>query len=260
VSNQQKQLNRNLDAVLRGDPVDLGSGQMIVEKTDLILPGRLPAVIHRTYNPLDPFGAIAGFELGLGQGWALSVEVVLQAETSSLRRLILPGNARFAFALQPDETFTNTINRHFAGAVLTAETGGSHTLRFKDGSLWRFTPSTRIVGVSLLTEQIDRNGNRLIIERDSSDDISRLIEPAGRELVLTYTNGRMTEVRDPLGRTVRYAYDSTQRLETVTDPTGGVTRYTYNAAGHILTITDARGIVYLQNQIGSAGDAQGVIR
>jgi YD repeat-containing protein len=258
IARQLEQLNRFLDSFTAADPVDLDLGQLIVEKTDLVLPGRIPAVIHRTYNPLDPFGGIAGFELGLGPGWALSVEVVLQAETSSLRRLILPGNARFAFFLQRDGTFANTTNRHFAGAVLTTETGDGHTLRLKDGTIWHFTPSASIAGLSLLGEQTDRNGNRLTIERDSSGRVTRLIEPSGRELVLTYAAGRITEIRDPLGRTVRYGYNSDRRLETVTDPAGSVTRYTYipypDITGRILTITDARGITYLTNEYGRNQD------
>jgi RHS repeat-associated protein len=237
--------------------VDLFLGQEILENADLVLPGRMPAVIHRTCNPLDPFGAIAGFELGLGPGWALSVEVVLQAETPFVRRLVLPGNARFGFGLWIDGTFVNTTDRQFAGAVLTAETGGRHTLRLKDGRQWHFVPSARIPGLSLLAEQTDRNGNSLIIEHDVNDRIARLIEPGGRELVLTYTNNRLTEVHDPLGRTVRYGYDSNRRLETVTDPAGGVTRYTYDTSGKILTITNARGIVHPRNQIGSGVDLRG---
>ena len=177
------------------------------------------------------------------------MEVVLQAETPSLRRLILPGNARFAFHGGANGIFVNTTNRHFAGTILTAEAGGSHTLRFKNGTLWRFAPSVGIAGLSLLAEQTDRNSNRLTIDRDHSNHITRLIEPSGRELVLTYTAGRITEIRDPLGRTVRYGYDSNRRLETVTDLAGGVTRYTYNAFGTtMLTITDARGITYLRNE------------
>ena len=66
IARQLEQLTRDPDDPTAGDPVDLYLGQMIIEKTDLVLPGRIPAVIHRTYNSLDPFGAIAGFELGLG--------------------------------------------------------------------------------------------------------------------------------------------------------------------------------------------------
>jgi len=50
---------------------------MLVEKTDLVLPGRLPAVLRRSYNSQDPYGRIAGFELATGPGWTLGIDVAL---------------------------------------------------------------------------------------------------------------------------------------------------------------------------------------
>jgi hypothetical protein len=140
IARQLEQLNRNFVSIFGGDPVDLALGEMIVEKTDLMLPGRMPVVIHRTYNPLDPFGAIAGFQLGFGPGWALATEVVLQEETPALRRLILPGNARIAFVRGAQGAFINTTDPSFMGAVLTADSQSSrrcdplHLRRVRDNS------------------------------------------------------------------------------------------------------------------------------
>lgn len=221
------QPNHNPEGPEGGDPVNLPLGQMITEKTDLTLGGRISAVIQRNHNPYDPFGGTAGVELGLGTGWTLSVDALLLVETEDLRRLVMPGNARYDFALQPDGTYANTQHRRFAGAVLTDGPGG-HTLRLKNGTRLIFSAS-EILGlddVEFLEAQVDRNGNRLTIERDSQDKITRLIEPSGRALTFSYGgNDLISEIRDPLGRTVRYTYAG-NRLETVTDPAGGVTRYT----------------------------------
>jgi YD repeat-containing protein len=184
----------------------------------------MPVVIHRTCNPLDPFGGIAGLQLGFGPGWSLSTEVVLQEETPVLRRLILPGNARFAFVLQGANSFSNTTEPRFAGAVLTADDHGGHSLRLKNGTVWQFasgwlarTQPRPLVGVGLPVEQTDPHGNRLTIERDAFGGITRFIDAAGREITFTLnTAGLITDITDPLGRTVRYGYDSTQRLATVT--------------------------------------------
>ena len=161
--------------------MDLALGQMIVEKTDLVLPGRMPLVIQRTYNPFDPFGGIAGFQLGLGLGWALSTEIVLQEESPSLRRLILPGNARFAFVLQDQSTFVNTTHPRFAGAVITADSQGGHTLHFKGGTTWRFASGwlargRPLVGVGLLVEQTDQNGNHItaLVQFDGTRSVSEM--------------------------------------------------------------------------------------
>jgi RHS repeat-associated protein len=254
---QGGQPNRNPDGSEEGDPVNLALGQAIVDKTDLVLPGRLPVVVHRTFNPEDPFGGIAGFQLGLGPGWALSMDVVLQEETPTLRRLIWPGNARFAFVQQSGSTFVNTTHPRFAGAVLTEEGFASTRLRFKDGTTWRFGRVPLVFGVLMLVEQTDRNGNRLTIDRDFAGRPTQVREPGGRVVTLTVDPfiGRITEVRDPAGRTVRYRYGSTfpLRLEEVTDPAGGGTRYTYTPEGRLLTVTDPRSIPYLTHQYDTQG-------
>ena len=256
VRNVNTQANVNPRGPKAGEPVDLGTGLMVVDKTDLVLPGRLPALVRRSYNPLDPFGRVAGFELATGPGWTLTIDVVLLEESPSLRRLILPGNSRFAFALQPDGTFTNTTFPDFAGAVLRAQPDSGHTLRFKDGTTWRFATGYIprvggpfvISGLSLLVGQSDRSGNTLVITRDRFGAPTQVTEPGGRTLSFTVDLvdvgvGRLLTVTDPIGRTVRYGYTATApfRLETVTDPIGGLTRTRTNAAGGIVDITDPVG-------------------
>jgi RHS repeat-associated protein len=272
IKNTDTQANVNPQGPRAGEPVDLGSGLMVVDKTDLVVPGRVPALLRRSYNPQDPFGRIAGFELATGPGWALSIDVVLLQAPSGVRRLILPGNSRFAFVQQPNGTFANTTYPDFAGAALASQPDGGHTLRFRDGTTWRFATgyvprvgnSFALAGLSLLVAQTDRNGNTLTITRDRFGGPTQVTEPSGRALSLTIDDvsvgvARLLSVSDPIGRVVHYGYGTTApyRLETVTDPIGGVTRYTYNAAGGVVSITDPRGLTFLTNDY----DAQGrVIR
>jgi YD repeat-containing protein len=81
---------------------------------------------------------------------------------------------------------------------------------------------------------------------------TRITSPNGSWVDFTndMTNG-VTQIRDNLGRTVSYGYDTSFRLQTVTDAGGGVTTYTYDPNGGqyalIKTITDARNILYLTN-------------
>jgi RHS repeat-associated protein len=267
LANLDKQANVNPRGPKAGEPVDLGTGLMVADKTDLVLPGRLPAILRRSYNPLDPFGRIAGFELATGPGWTLSIDVVLLQESPSLRRLVLPGNARFAFVLQPDGTSINTTFPDLAGAILRAQPDGGHTLRFKDGTVWRFATGYlpraggpfAISGLSLLVAQSDRHGNTLTIARDRFGAPVQVTEPGGRTLSFTVDLvaagvGRLLTVTDPIGRTVRYGYSGAAfRLETAIDPTGGLTRYTYDASGGMVSITDARGISFLTNEYDPEG-------
>ena len=254
VKRQFGQLNFNFDGPFGGDPVSLPLGQMITTKTDLFLDGRVPAVVERIHNPFDPFGGTAGVQLGLGTGWTLSVDLVLQEESNELIRLVMPGNARYDFVRQPDDSYREVRNQRFAGAVITREFEGLR-LRYKDGSAVLFRESS-IFGlddVHFAVSFSDRNGNRLTVERDADDRITRIVEPAGRALSFTYgANNLIESISDPIGRSVSYTYNG-NRIDTVTDVGGGTTRYTYNADGGILTITDPKNIEWLRMEYDANG-------
>ena len=262
------QPNVDPNGVRGGDPVDLATGLLVLEKTDLALAGRVPALLYRVYNAVDPFGRVAGFELSTGPGWTLSVDVALIDDGSEARLLVMPGNARVLLSRGSDGAFRSGTTPQLAGAVLHAEADGEHRLVFKDGAAWRFRAgwrarvrSTVLPGLGLLVEQVDRHGNRLIIDRDKAGAVSSIAEPAGRTLTFTTalldpadpTSARLVTVLDPLGRRVHYGYDAQRRLSTVTDAAGGVVRYTYDGAGRIVSITDPRGITYLTNEYDADG-------
>jgi hypothetical protein len=84
-----------------------------------LIPGRRPLGLQWTYDPVDAFGHIAGVELSLGPGWALSVDVVVLEVNSTIRRVIMPGNARSDFVKVADDTFANSTDSRWAGALLT---------------------------------------------------------------------------------------------------------------------------------------------
>jgi len=263
INRQQKQPNRNPSGPEGADPVDLATGIMAVDKTDMVLPGRLPVVLSRSYNPFDAFGTIGGFQPSMGPGWYLSVDTILIPPSfqTSLARLVLPGNARLDLAETLNSTFVNGTHPLLQGAVATIPAASSPiggTIRFKDGTIWKFqrvilTGALGETSFDYLAEVNDRNGNRITIERSSNGRINRIVDSAGRILTVTYTGPKISEIRDPLGRTVRYSYDTNGRLASVTDPASGVTQYTYDSAGRILSITDARGIQYIQNFYGPSG-------
>lgn len=261
------QPNVQLKGARGGDPVDLATGLFVLHKTDLALPGRIPAFVHRVYNAVDPFGRVAGFALPTGPGWTLSVDVALIDDGTDARVLVMPGNSRVAFARTSDRTFASHALPELAGAVLHAESGG-HRLVFKDGGVWRFRDgwlvrghNTVLVGLGLLIEQRDRHGHVLTIDRDAFGAATSITEPAGRTLTLTTSlldsadpmSARLVSVGDPLGRTVHYAYDAAGRLATVTDAAGGRLRYDHDATGRISTLTDAREITFLRNEYDAAG-------
>ncbi len=226
-----------------GDPVDVSTGFFYVDKTDMVLPGRLPVVVTRTYrtnqtNP-GPFG--------VGTSWPFDTALATPPSGSpDALILVSPGNRQDVFSRQSFSTFTNSASPSLRGAVFDA---GGLSIRFKDGSLWQFDSLGR------LQSQADRNGNSIQISRDAQGRVIRITEPAGRVLTVAYagTSTAIQSITDPIGRQVRYTYDASGRLETVTDPVGGVTHYTYDSAHRMLTLIDPRGITFLANEYDPEG-------
>jgi RHS repeat-associated protein len=235
-----------------GEPVDLPTGRFTAGKTDLVLPGRIPVTLRRLYRSES---AQAGI---LGTGWALDpYETLLLAQGTSLV-LIYPDQSRAVFAPTGPDTWQNTTEPEFQGAVLTQLPGDFiFQIRLKDGTVQRYDRIFGFGNLAGLAVITDRNGNTVTLTREEvfqQNRITQIIEPAGRALSLAYDGGgRLTTITDPMGRTVQYSYDGQGRLETVTDTGGGVTRYTYDASDRILTITDPRTITFLTSEYDANG-------
>lgn len=228
-----------------GEPVDLATGLFTLDRTDLVLPGRLPLVLARSYRSGDtqpgPFG--------IGGRHAYDAFLVFPTPSATEQLiLVMPDLTRYAFARQADGSFRNATDPAMQGAVATLS-GSTRVLTFKDQTVWTFDGNGRLIA------QRDRHGHQVTITRDGQGRVTTLTEPVGRQITLSYsgTGLQITQVGDPLGRTVRYSYDGAGRLATVTDPAGGVTSYTYDTSHRLLTIIDPLGITFLRNEYDSAG-------
>lgn len=249
--------NTNPESDQDGDPVDLATGTFTANQRDLVLPGLLPVSIDRVFNATDAFGSVGPFQdsltLTLGRGLVLAYDVAL-SKVGSVYRVVLPGNRRVDFVLQPNATWTNRTHAFLQGAVLTEVSNGDRALRYKDGRTWTFRLAHTFSDgsqIALLMKQADSNGNTVTIERNGTV-ITRIVDASGRELNFLISNNRVSQIQDSLGRVVSYSYDTNSRLQRVTDPEGGTTQYTYDAKGNLLTITDARGIQYITNHHGTS--------
>jgi RHS repeat-associated protein len=244
----------NKPANTASDPVDLFTGRLNVAKTDVILPGRIPIRIQRTYWS----GLTRSAYFGIG--WSLETYDVKLASRGTALALIQADQAELLFVPDGTGRWVNILAPYMAGAVITQLPGDFiFQLRFKDGTTQRFDRIVGFANVAALSSITDRNGNTLAITRINSTptsfgQITRITEPAGRHIDLDYdTAGRIKTITDPLGRTVRYTYDSQGRLENVFDQAGGITTYTYDTAHRITSITDPRHITYQMNEYDASG-------
>lgn len=238
-----------------GDPVDLFSGIQVIKQTDIsIFCGRGSISIERTYRSLSNNPGPFGIGSNHNYGYQLGVFGFLQGQ--GVINLVMPDGNQFSFNQQSNGTLINTTIPAFAGAVLSNPSGGVYNLRWKNGTIYQFQPSPQGPRVAFLTSITDANGNTISITQSPSvpGQVTQVTDPVGRSLTLAYDgSGRITTITDPIGRTVQYTYNSQGTLASVTDPAGGVTQYGYDSQNRLLTVTDARGIVQAQNTLDANG-------
>jgi YD repeat-containing protein len=72
-------------------------------------------------------------------------------------------------------------------------------------------------------------------------DLAAIADPLGRSTQFQVdAAGRVVRIADPLGRITRNEYDGLGRLTAATDPEGNVVHYGYDANGNLTDFTDAR--------------------
>ncbi|MFL6386552.1 MAG: kelch repeat-containing protein [Terriglobales bacterium] len=260
--------NHNKD----GEPVDLGTGLFVYEKTDLVLPDLIPLVLSRTYRQNDPISRSFGVGTGMPYDMFMVGDNNTFPEGYTFQDLILADGSRIHFPRTSPCTgangycdFGNAVYEHtssesdFYGAVIRFQgcsPSGSWTLTKKDGTVYCFPDSDASNnGRSAAPNGMhDRYGNSLTFTRDGNHNLTQITSPNGRWIQFTYDSGnRITQAQDNIGRTVTYSYDVGGRLIRVVDANGGVWNYTYDAFNQMTSIQDARGIVYLTNQYDQNG-------
>jgi len=248
-----------------GDPVDLGTGLFVLEKTDLFLPDIIPIKLTRTYRQNDTLSR----PFGIGTTHPYEIFLVGDKVAYTYAELILADGGRIRYnRISAGTSNTDAVMEHtstqtmFYKSVLSWNSArAGWDIKFKDGTVYEFIVYSG-PEIVLLQAIRDRNGNRLSITRDANRKMTQITSPNGRWLQFTYdASNRITQAKDNSGRAVNYTYDTSGRLWKVTDPNNGVTEHTYDDTvptdvvrkTRMLTIKDARGIVFLTNEYDTTG-------
>ena len=103
----------------------------------------------------------------------------------------------------------------------------------------RFDPvASNPTSLWLLSTVTDKNGNAVLIARDSAGKISTVTDAAGRASSFAYdAHGLCTSITMANGKTASYSYDSSGYLTETVDVAGNHTLYTYDTDGYMLTMT-----------------------
>ncbi|MET8448473.1 DUF6531 domain-containing protein [Streptomyces sp. NPDC005209] len=233
-----------------GDPIDMVTGEMLMEETDVELPGLIPFVLRRThvssyhwgrwYGPtwastlderleLDADGAVFAAEDGM-----ILVYPVPTPGTSVMPlagpRWPLDWDGAPGAPLRISDPATGRT-RHFAPPLRPAPTHESFTL-----------PLAAIT---------DREGRRVDFDRDETGAPVAVRDSAGRHLHVDTSDGRVVGLRlpdaegGPEGTTLlRYGYGEDGHLTEVHNSSGLPLRLTYDPQGRVTSWTDRNGSWY----------------
>ncbi|WP_217161601.1 DUF6531 domain-containing protein [Streptomyces sp. AC512_CC834] len=238
------------------DPIDVATGDMVLARTDVSLPGVLPLILERTHLSSYRWGG------WFGPSWASTLDQRVQADDEGIV-YAAPDGARICFPFPDPET----------GKAVRPETGGSRlTLAWDDdldGAVRIIDPDSRLAyvfhspvpaaddtTVDLPLQHIeDRNGNRITIAYAAGGDIpTAVIHSAGYRIAIDHhpALARIVGLRllDPMRPEspgtplLAFTYDRQEHLVSEVNSSGLPMRYTYDAVGRITSWADRNSTMY----------------
>ncbi|MDD3304365.1 MAG: DUF6531 domain-containing protein, partial [Clostridia bacterium] len=179
--------------------------------------------LDRTYNSKDT-------EIGdFGKGWSfgLKSKVVNHVYNQNIKYIYLPNGSMNIFEKQSNGNYTGANTRNqlsYANEI--------YTLTTKAGSIYQYDLNGNLYQVT------DKYGNITTINVGVSGHINSIVDYAGREYQIQYTNDKISKIIDPLGRSTNYIYDAKGMLVQVGGVNGKSVHYEYNEQGFLSKITE----------------------
>jgi YD repeat-containing protein len=226
------------------DPVDTSTGAHVINRTILNVNGARQLPFDVAYNSqlLD--------EGPLGKGWDHGYDAHIQILddggaivhwNASYWNLFIKNagvsDAVYNAVYSPDTYISyDSIARN---DHLVQNDDGSFTLTRNDQSVYLFNSSGQLTGLK------DKNGHLLMMTYDNGR-LATITEPISQKsLNLSYnTDGLISSVSDSSGRQVAFTYNANHYLTVITDADGKTTTYEYDSNGRILTGTNADGVKF----------------
>ncbi|NQD36438.1 type IV secretion protein Rhs [Permianibacter sp. IMCC34836] len=212
-----------------GDPVNMVTGNMYHNETDLTLKGRgnFPIVFSRAYNSRNPLNG------PLGYGWSHSFNHYLkfygiEGGVVKLSWIDGSGGERFFWragtSVPNGSTFSNPPG---VTSSLMRKSDGTYSITEKNGLTYTFASNagTTTGQTAKLLSIADANGNTLS---------------------MGYTSTKLSTITDGLGRVLTFTYDTSNRIYRITDWSGRTWEYGYNTSGDLTSYKNPRAFAGLQ--------------
>lgn len=211
------------------DGVNDATGNFMDQSKDLAVKlGELDFEFTRTYNSQNDIKGV------LGKGWSFGFEgsITNSDKEGYSKKVTLPTGNSMIF-------IQNTAGDYIS------ETSRDTLIKNSEGKFILTRPNLEKYGFNqkgYLEYIEDRNGNRVNITTDSVNGrITQIKDLVGREFTLTYNDkGFLTLIKDPLGREVRYEYNN-DKLIKVTNSNNNILKYSYDIDGYLSEIKNSDG-------------------
>lgn len=251
------------DLVTCGDPVDVGTGRVVLSATDVVLDGALPLVLTRTYSSTRRAGG------WFGSGWVSSFDEALVVDDDGCV-LLLADSSALSFPLpQPGMPVTTLAGRRrlslsvlgvAASGDAAGAAGGYEVSDPVAGQVRSYRRLGERSGVAGLVEVRDRCGRWIRFERNDPEMpelVTAVTTSGGGRVDVTLDSGRIAALSvldrgepilvrrfgyDPAGRLAavwvgghdtptRFVYDDAGRMSGWVDTNDTRYDYSYDAAG-----------------------------
>ncbi|MFL9860560.1 DUF6531 domain-containing protein [Paraburkholderia madseniana] len=261
--------------VLRAEPVDVTTGEVVVQQHDFTVAGRLPLVWDRYYASHDIHAG------AIGVGWRTPADIRLELMRNGGgigAAAFFPDHATAYNVVPPADGWSARTYDWQHGQALYCD-NGRMVLRTREGVEYEFVLPSRwrdavaaIDGDSRLTWPIDRmadlNGNAWVFERDAYGGLVRLVEwkhDGQTERLIECGTGRGLHVGlltsliliDADGNAhplVSYEHNRERDLTAALDAMGHPHHFEYAAGHRMVSHTSARGVsFYYRYQQGDDG-------
>ena len=219
--------------------VNTTAGNLTFRRRDIVTRSQGPVVFARVYD--SRIGANDDF----GPGWRLSLAEELHVDGDVVTYIDESG-ARQTFAWDGTGYVTNpSMPRHDGTALSFADVDGTRAATLMNGDTTRTFVQADAAGTRYVLGTVRTASRELVFDYHEGRLVA--VSHAGATLfaIDRDADGRIVEVRDNHGRSVRYTYDFDGRLTTVRDIADSDWSYTYRGGGRLGAATDPDGRAYL---------------
>jgi RHS repeat-associated protein len=214
--------------------VNVANGNLVVRNMDLAIKGTgLDLQIDRYY------GSLSADTWHIGHGWNFNVGCDVRLDLDDWDGISYHEPDGYAVLFRSNGGGGYSLPAGF-DADLIRNADGTYTVTWRtNGSKFNFQTG------GCLQNIMDANGNN--ISMSYNGNLQSITDTQNRLTSFTYGSAvgpnLVTQIQDPAGRRLSYAYDASANLTSYADPSNQLAKYAYNANQQLSQITEPNGNV-----------------